>query len=302
MPRVSRSECFAGTDDTPLSVAEGVFDAHGVDHQRTGASNARAVTDRAGWFGFHAASQQQRVNLVTLVAVLALITVLLPMVISIFGSARREAILAAERAADDRPQFIVIDPAVEDAKNSANQALGAYAMSSTYVPKDIANKMRDLLEKVSTSVRDNDAGKTRGLADEAKKYFLETYAPALAKRAPELADEWGEMDWDTYSGIEDQVAALQGALPGKDYGSISKQVIELANLLGQGKDQHFQNRVTYVPPPPPPPPPAPTQEPPKPAETAKPNEQPKQPAPSQPPAPQPPAPQPPQAPQPSVKP
>jgi len=276
MARVARSEHFNGTDDTPLSVSAGTFDASGVDRQRTGSSNARSVTNKAGIFGFRAGSQQQRVNLVTIAVLLTTVMLLLPMVISAVGSARREAILAAERESEDRPVMVVIDPAVDEAKNSVNQALGAYAISSAYVPQDKADKMRELLEQVSASVHENDEGKTRGFADEAREYFVSSYAPALAKRGIELADEWGSMNWETYTGIEDAVESLQGALPGKNADAIAKHVIDLASLLGQGRDEHYQNRVTYVPPPPPPEPKPKKTEEPKKTEAPKKTEEPKQ--------------------------
>ncbi|MFD2674343.1 hypothetical protein [Gulosibacter bifidus] len=254
------------------------------------------MTDKSGLFGLRAASQQQRVNILTMVAILALVMVLLPMLISVVGSSRREAILAAERDSDDRPQMVVIDPAVDEAEGSVNGVLGAYAMSSAYAPKDEAGKMREQLEKVSSSVRNNDAGETQRLADEARKYFMTKYAPALANRGVPLSDEWGDMNWDTYVAIEEAVAALQAKLAANDQAGATQAVIDLASLLGQGRDEHFQNRVTYVPPPPPPPPapeppktePPKTEEPkkpeaPKPVETKPAEPKPEQPKPEDPP-------------------
>ncbi|MFD2757008.1 hypothetical protein [Gulosibacter faecalis] len=241
---------FEQTSNEQLEVRSGVFTSTGRDMGRTGATNARAAT---GGFGakWKSSSQQRRVNLITLLSVLLVVVIVLPMIISFVGANRREAIAAAEAAGVQTANIVVIQPDVQAAADTSKPVIGAYALSATFVTDDTSGEMKNRIDAVSESLVDNNAGTTQRLSDDAVSYFVDTYVPELLSRVDELKGEWSAMNWDTVTEIDSAVIAVQQNLSTDKLTDLSAAVGQLAAALGNARDEHYANRVTYVPPAPP---------------------------------------------------
>lgn len=239
---------FDQTSNESLQVGSGVFTSTGRDMGRTGASNARAVGGGGLAARWRSSSQQRRVNLVSLLAVILIVVIVLPMLISFVGANRREALAAADAEGVKPVNVVVIDPAVQAAADTSGAVLGAYAMSSAFVSEDTSTQMQQRIEAVSSSVIENDAANTQALSDESINYFVGTYAPELVAMTPDHKANWSAMGWETSAAIDTAVEQVNANLSRDNLDALAQAVIALATALGNGRDEHFANRVTYVPP------------------------------------------------------
>ncbi|UQN15584.1 hypothetical protein [Gulosibacter sp. ACHW.36C] len=245
MARREGPDPFDQTSNDSLQVESGLFTSAGRDRGRTGASNARAAGGGPG-ARWRSSSQQRRVNLVTLLIVVLVVVIVLPMLISFVGANRREAIAAADAAGVQPVNVVVIDADVQAAADSSSPVLGAYAMSSAFVADETSDEMQQRIEAVSSSVIDNNAGETQSLSDDSISYFTGTYAPELVSMVPEHKANWSAMNWDTSTEIDTAAEQVNTALAGGQLDQIANAVIQLATALGDARDEHYANRVTYV--------------------------------------------------------
>lgn len=237
---------FRETDDSLLSIAPGVFDSSGPDVVRTGATNARASKPGivAAW---QSTSRERQVNLIAAIAAVLVVLLVVPAVISVIGTSRREA-LAAEQAEESQINITIVSAEMSDAEASVSVVRGAFAMSSAFTPEQEREEMSARLDDMSAAVSENDEQKAREAAEKAREYFVDSYAPALVGNVETLEGEWYGASWSTLSDVDDVVEDVTSNLSIDTIDALGSAVIELANLLGIMREEHYESLTTYVPP------------------------------------------------------
>lgn len=237
---------FDETNDSSLNVEPGVFDSAGPADVRTGATNAR-TNQRGLVAAWQATSRERKVNLIAAVAAALVVLLVLPMVISLIGSGRRDA-LAIEAAQASEINIVVVSGEMKEAQDSVSVVLGAFAMSSAFTPEKEREEMRSRLDDMSEAVSTNDAGKAEQQATKVREYFVDTYAPALAGNVESLQGEWYGASWDTFADVDAATEKVTSNLSDDKIDALGAAVIELANALGLLREEHYSSLSTYVPP------------------------------------------------------
>ena len=236
---------FDSTDADPIRVVPGEFSADGAETARLGATNARAASSNplTRW---RAASQANRMQWLAALAILAVVGVLLPALISLIGANQRAHLQAAE-AAGPITELIELSPEVLAAKDSARSLLGCYGISSAYVPQGPRDEMKSRLEAISDSVIENDAARTSGLVDDAREYFVAEYAPKLADNVETLMGQWTMANWSSDEAVYEAEASLRSNLSADRFDALCADTVALGSALGKVRDEDMAARSTWVP-------------------------------------------------------
>lgn len=263
-----RVDPFDSTDDTPIEVGAGEFSPEGPETLRLGAWNAR-MRSRSPWARWTGTSQANRVQWTAALAVLAVVGLLLPALISYIGATQRARLEAAARSGDFTITALL--PEVLEVRDSSRNLLGCYSMSSAFAPDGPRDEMKAKLEAVSESVYRNDVALTRRLVDEARVYFVDGYALGLADHVATLMSTWTYASWESDQAVYAAEESLRAHRSLDQIDALCTDVMHLGTALGKVRDEDMASRTTWVPvetpTPTPTPTPEPTQEPPAPAPT-----------------------------------
>ncbi|NLT26382.1 MAG: hypothetical protein GXX90_07010 [Microbacteriaceae bacterium] len=235
---------FDSTDADPIRVDGGLFSAEGPERIRLGSSNARLRSGGpfARWRG---AAQSNRLQWTGALAILLVVGILLPALISFIGATQR-ASLEAEAASTGEP-LVRLSPEVLAAQESARGLLGCYAMTSAFAPDDATAEMKAKLDAIDDSVRDDDPAATQRLVDEAREHFVDVYSLRLADHVEVLMGEWNQASWTADQEVYAAEESLRSHRSLEQFDALCADAVTLGSALGKVRDEDMESRTTWVP-------------------------------------------------------
>ncbi|PPG39685.1 hypothetical protein [Pseudoclavibacter sp. RFBA6] len=237
---------FAKTDDSSIDVPNGIFAAGDETLDRTGATNARLLL--GGPFArFRAAPAAARVSWFLAAVALVVVVVVIPVSIGSFAAVRKES-LAASTAAPAQPAVVVLSPETLAVSAQVDAIEPAYVMSNGLVTDESKSKMGDLLATARDQIDANDAAGATSTMQSAVPYFVAEYSQRVATAAETEVEEYDQSEWETDERLAELIEIVRANAQGQDLTALVAAVIEIPQVVGDARAEHFGNRRTYVPP------------------------------------------------------
>lgn len=237
---------FSRTDDASIDVPHGIFTAGDETLDRTGATNARLLI--GGPFArFRAAPAAARVSWFAAAVALLVVVVVIPVSIGSFASVRKEA-LAASTAAPAQPAVVVLSPETLAVSAQVDALEPAYVMSNGLVTDESKTTMGDLLATARDQIDANDAAAASSTMQSAVAYFVSEYSQRVATAAETQVEEYEQSEWETDERLAELIEIVRANAQGQDLTALVAAVIEIPQVVGDARAEHFGNRRTYVPP------------------------------------------------------
>ncbi|PPG27785.1 hypothetical protein C5E10_14770 [Pseudoclavibacter sp. RFBG4] len=247
---------FALTDNASIDVPNGIFAAGDETLDRTGSTNARLVLG-GPLARFRAAPSAARVSWLVAAVALLVVVVVIPVSIGSFAAVRKES-LAASTDAPAQPAVVVLSAETLAVSAQVDAIEPAYVMSNGLVTDESKTTMGDMLTTARDQINVNDAAGAASTMESAVPYFVSEYSQRVATAAETEVEEYVQSEYETDERLAELIAIVRANAQGQDLTALVSAVIEIPQVVGDARAEHFGNRRTYVPPAPTTAAPAPT--------------------------------------------